>query len=274
MTTAITRSQMLDAIASASDPWNVLAIATDGIYATEKLNLKAPPWDTGTGDLAKPLGGWEHKEIPEGLFVAKPGLYYRLQPSLADIRARGVGRREVSNDYLTLMKGFLDWDRRDPDYNVPLVSRRFYGAKHSVTAHSKCAPCKESWPGVFEQLCPCIKSCPSHRDRVVCGEPGTSFKTSLTLNEENKPAYGTWSKRTVRIAFDPFPKRERETVSRAGRFARLRIRDLEGIESKPYDVGGGTTSPEGEASRAAKEFMLEQPDYQPELTFNEDPDFA
>ena len=263
MTTSITRSQILDAIASAQDRWSVLSIATDGIAATEKLDLKVPPWDTGTGDLAKPLGGWERKEIEEGLFVAKPGLYYRLRPTLADIRARGVGRREVSNDYLTLMLGFLEWDRRDPDYHVPLISRRFYGAKHSITAHSKCAPCKESWPGVPEQLCP------------SCDEPGTSFKTSLTLNEEQKVAYGTWSKRTVRIAFDPFPKRERETVSRAGRFARLRIRDLEGIESKPYDVGSGTTSPEGQASRDAKEFMLEQPDWdRPDLAFNADPDFA
>ena len=247
MTTATTRGQLLDAIASAKDRWNVLAVATDGIFGLEELPLKAPPWETGTGDMKKPLGGWEHKSVPEGIFLAKPGLYYSLEQKF--IRARGVGRREVKEFHALLEAGFAAWDRRDPAHHVALKSRRFYGAKHSIYGRSACARCQRSWAGVPEQLCP------------RCGCVGTSFETQMILTERGREAYGTWDARTVKIAFDPYPKREREGVSRRGPYARLHIRDLEGAESAAYDVGSARTTPEGEKARRATEFDMEQPDW-------------
>ena len=247
MTTATTRGQLLQAIASAQDRWNVLAVATDGIFALEALPLKAPPRETGTSDMKKPLGGWEYKPVPEGIFLAKPGLYYSLEQKF--IRARGVGRREVKEFRELLEKGFAEWDRKDPKFCVELKSRRFYGAKHSIYGRSACARCEISWAGVPEQRCP------------GCGAVGTSFTTQMIQTEGGRDAYGTWDERTVQIAFDPYPKREREGVSPRGPFAYLTVRDLGGEESGAYDVGSARTTPEGEAARAAKDFDLEQPDW-------------
>jgi hypothetical protein len=267
MTTATTRGQLLDAIASSKDRWSVLAVATDGILSLEALPLKAPPRSTGTDDLAKPLGGWEHKEkddkhptgepcAPDGFFIVKPGLYYKIGSELADVRARGVGRREVHHARQKLEDGFLAWDRADPKYHVELTSRRFYGAKNSVLGYSGCAPCHTTWPGVPEQGCP------------KCGEPGTTFRTSYTqtkatAEKEAKDAYGSWGEREVHIAFDPHPKREREGLSLGGTFARLTVRDLDGISSSAYDIGDHRTTPEGQLARQAREIDLEQPDYRP-----------
>jgi len=95
------RAQLLRAIASAADPWSVLMVATDGIWSTEKLQLPAPE-DTGTSDAIdpkdgkkKPLGGWEHKEFPRGVFCVRPGIYFPLAPTedeMDKVRARGLGR--------------------------------------------------------------------------------------------------------------------------------------------------------------------------------------
>lgn len=274
MTTGTCRGQLLDGICLAKDPWSVLALATDGIYGTEKLAMPKPR-DTGTSDLPKPLGGWEHKEIPEGAFLAKPGLYFRLATTLADMRARGVGRREVFSQRERLMSAFEGWDRKDFSFYVPMTSRRFYGAKTSVIAQSRCAPCGKTWPGVPEKGCP------------KCGAVGSTFKVDFTRTpeeffcagcdkgfvgkpkcplcgkigkktRESKVAYGTWNVREVRIKFDPHPKRERR-LGRGGSSVRLTMRDLGGIASAPYRTGA--TTPEGQAAREGSELALEQPDW-------------
>lgn len=250
LTTATARGQILDAIASAKDRWNVLTIATDGIYALEDLPLNKAPKSTGTGDLPKPLGCWERKAIPDGVFVVKPGLYYKLGADLADVRARGIGRREVHAAMPKLEAGFLAWDRANVEHHVPLQSRRFYGAKHSILARSSCRPCGKSWPGVPEHGCP------------SCGKVGDGFETSEAKLPDGRAAYGLWGLRDVKIGFDPYPKRERHGIARRGTSARLHVRDLGGGASAPYDVGAGTTTPEGEAMRLAKEIQLEQPDWE------------
>jgi hypothetical protein len=253
MTTATTRSQLLDAMRTSKDLWSILTVATDGIYSLEDLPVGPAPRDTGTFDLPKPLGGWERKEIEEGVFVVKPGLYYRLKGDLADVRARGVGRREVHSARQKIEAGFLAWDRKDLTHHVPLQSRRFYGCKHSILARSSCAACKKSWPGVPEKGCP------------KCGQVGTDFQVTHAKTDAGEPAYGRWGLRDVKIGFDPYPKREREGLSRGGSFCRLHLRDLGGIDSAPYDVGTAETTPEGEAMRAAKELQLEQPDWDDEI---------
>lgn len=265
MCTATTRGQLLRAMCTAKDRWNVLTVATDGIYSLEDLPIKAPPRDTGTGDIAvkgvlKPLGGWERKEIG-GVFVVKPGLYYKLgAEDLADVRARGVGRREVKNAMAKIEDAFLAWDRSDPDHHVPLESRRFYGAKHSVFGRARCSKCKKSWQGVPEKGCP------------ICGEVGDGFDTTLLQHATGGDAYGRWGVRDVKIGFDPYPKREREGLSRDGTWSRLFLRDLDGIESAPYDVDDPQPTPEGAFARAGKEVQLEQPDWEEDLNamFNEE----
>lgn len=250
MTTATTRGQILDMIGALPEKKRhaVLAIATDGIYATRELRVLEPK-DTGTFDLQKPLGGWEHKPVPEGIFLAKPGLYYRLAPELSDVRARGVGRREIYAQRVRLEEAFATWDRLDMAHSVTMQSRRFYGAKSSIHARSGCVPCKTSWPGIPEQKCP------------KCKELGGTFEVKEQLRADGTAAYGLWDIRLVNVAFDPHPKRER-TLEKGGDFVRLYVRDLGGQTSAPYDVG--TTSPEGDAARVGQELALEQPDWNEE----------
>jgi hypothetical protein len=272
MTTGVTRGMLDYAIASAEDPWSVLTVATDGICATELLpiwhrrsdncrcsdpeTMGPSPRDTGTLDLPKPLGGWEHKEIAEGMFIAKPGLYWRLKPTISDLRARGIGRREALSSREQIENGFLAWDRLDPDYGVRISSRRFYGAKHSVQGRSRCKPCEKSWAGVPEMSCP------------SCRKTGSVFSATLVKDEQGRPAYGLWGARTIKIGFDPFPKREREGLSREGTCSRLHLRDLGGRTSAPYKVYemDPSTTPEGESARIAKEMLLEQPEWGEGLT--------
>ena len=267
MATSTCRGQLLEAIAGAKDRWNVLTVATDGIYSLEDLPLGslADPADpkswrphptarkTGTEDLPKPLGAWERKPIPEGVFVAKPGLYYKIGAAMADVRARGVGRKEVHSSMQKIMEGFLAWDREDMKHAVKLRSRRFYGAKHSIYVRSRCTRCKVSWPSVPEVGC------------LKCHAVGTDLQTSMIEDAEGAEVYGRWGERDIQIRFDPYPKRERTGISRRGESARLRIRDLGGGMSKAYDVGSHTTTPEGMLERVAKELQLDQPDWSEEV---------
>lgn len=257
MTTASCRAQLLDAIKLARDPWSVLALATDGISSTEPIALPEPR-ETGTSDLSKPLGVWEPKTIPEGGFFAKPGLYFRLNATLLETRARGVGRREVFEQRERLLAGFRAWDRQDFNYSIPLQSRRFFGAKHSIHAHSQCAECKTGWPGHPEKRCP------------KCGNVGNKFNVkemvqrSITKDGEtrDRSAYGLWGVRTSEIRFDPRPKREAVMHSHSATaepFARMCVRDMGGAESAPYRPG--LVSPEAESAQGMKDFLLEQPDW-------------
>lgn len=250
MTTATTRGQLLGAIASARDPWNIFSVATDGIFGREELHLPTPR-DTGTFDLVKdnkpcPLGGWEHKDIREGMFFAKPGLYFRLGTTLGEIRARGVGRREVFEHRTKLVESFASWDRANMGHSLRLTSRRFYGAKHSIYAQSACIRCRVRWPGVPEQGCP------------KCGEVGDDFQTKMLEDEAGNVAFGRWGVRTTDVRFDPHPKRER-VIAEGGSYARLHVRDLGGRASAAYEKG--RTTPEGFDARSAQDFNLEQPDW-------------
>ena len=253
MTTATTRGQLLDAIASAKNQWNILAVATDGVFSMEPLPIKKPPKDTGTTDLDKPLGGWESKDIPEGIFLAKPGMYWSR--AMKFVRARGIGRRELKECFEAVEGAFARWNRRDMEFSVEVKSRRFFGAKYSVSGRSTCSKCGKTFPGVPEVGCP--------KCRDVKGERsvGTSFTTKLLQTERGRDAYGTWDVRTIKVAFDPWPKRERVGIVRGGTYARIHIRDLDGAESAAYDVRGRKTTPEGEIARASKEFAMEQPDW-------------
>lgn len=261
-TTSGTRAQLNHAISKARDPWNVLAVATDGIGSLEPLDLDLPR-DTGTDDWKrrprvdpqtgeitkkKPLGGWEYKEIPEGMFLAKPGLYFRLAAKLSEIRARGVGRREVHEQRDALMQSFDRWDRKDFDHHVVMTSRRFYGAKNSISVHSACLPCGTHWPGLPSKCCP------------KCGAIGDRTSTTVQKLPNGQAAYGLWDVRESMIRFDPRPKRE--SVTKGGTFGRLQIRDLGGQTSAPYATGEGETTPEGMQARASREFALEQPDWE------------
>jgi hypothetical protein len=261
--TSTCRAQALECIRVPIDRWSILTIATDGITSTEDFRVPIPK-ETGTrgcrappskkfpeGEIKEPLGGWETEIIPEGMFVAKPGMYFRLDTDIKKLRARGIGRRELFENKDRLIAEFNRWDRRDFKFSVKVNSRRFYGAKSTIYARSRCDACNVSWAGVPERCCP------------QCGAVGGKFEakrqtqiTDITLRDEGrKDVYGTWGERVIDIRFDPYPKRER--VVGQGEWSRLFVRDVEGRSSAPYH---GQKTPEVLNMLPEAEMLLEQPD--------------
>ncbi len=255
-TTATTRAQLLTALCSASDRWNVHAMATDGIYSSgEELTLAAPR-DTGTAGLVGPataknpsgkaeaLGGWERETISGGVFFVKPGFYFSLDKDAKKMRARGLGRKEAKEERDAIRASFDDWDRRDFAHGPMATSRRFYAAKSSIYGVAGCSFCATSWSGHLLNRCP------------TCRQIGDQQEYRQRLGEDGTPLYGQWRERTFQIAFTPLPKRDK-CLDSSGDYTRLRVRTLGGVASLPYR---GKTTPEGEEASEGKDFDEGQPD--------------
>ena len=152
------RAQVLEAMIAHSNLDNLLMVATDGIATLEKITLPKP-LDTGTDwlpcpepdpkDIAetpevfrclgngrwlvnKPLGGWEEKAVPNGMFLARPGIYFPLEPTKSDIkriRARGLGRAAVWNNWQKIIEAY---NNGEPGICIQNLSL-FRGIKTSIT---------------------------------------------------------------------------------------------------------------------------------------------
>lgn len=166
--TSGTRAQLLDAIGQHKDRANCLMLATDGVYSREKLNLPQPI-ETGTmTEHRKPLGGWEHKVVPNGIFAARPGIYFPLRPTKEEMllfRARGIGRKQLYENFERIQKAYASADQTVKVDDVV----RFHGAKSSV-----------------------------HIGRDDSGKP--------CFVRSNR--YGQWRPRPIEMSFSPLPKRE------------------------------------------------------------------
>lgn len=106
--TSNTRAQLLEAISCAKDPWAIKMLATDGIFSTEQLELPKPV-NTGTFSVAKPLGGWEEKVYNGGMFAARPGIYFPLDPAEQepkDVKARGLGKAIIQKQWHVLVDAY------------------------------------------------------------------------------------------------------------------------------------------------------------------------
>lgn len=131
MITSGCRAQILELLWLHKRPSSLLMVATDGIATLEELESPQPR-STGTDGTGKPLGGWENKDSPRGLFIARPGIYFPLQPTEADlkeVKGRGVGRKEVFDNWKRIQNAYMKgWGSVDVA-NV----RRFCGAKTSIS---------------------------------------------------------------------------------------------------------------------------------------------
>ncbi len=151
--TSNTRAQCLDAILRAPSPANVLMIATDGVWADCELDLPKPV-DTGTDlevtdrstgeKVRKPLGGWEMKHFPGGMFAARPGIYFplgkRTEEVIEKFRARGLGRRTLYDNADAIIAAYENGDQLTNSKGRPIGpgcriegGQRFIGAKSGVS---------------------------------------------------------------------------------------------------------------------------------------------
>lgn len=211
------RAQLLELMNLAGRE-NTLMVATDGLFSTVRV-IPPTPQDTGTMTSGKPLGGWEEKLIKKGLFIARPGIYFPLNPTadeIKEVRARGIGKSVVLESWKSIVDAF---ETCGP-YNNVVISQvtRFCGAKTSVHR------------GILDP------------ERFTRANGSTS-----------DVSYGQWISRTLEMCFDPLPKRER--ILRNGKLA-LRVMPAAEV-SAPY--GKTMLCPETIEARALDQELEEQP---------------
>ena len=244
--TSGTRAQILDMLALHEYPANLLMVATDGIYTREKI-VTPVPRDTGT-DVAvvdqssgktvrKPLGGWEETIHDQGVFVARPGIYFPLnirswdeekrKKELKKIRGRGIGKSVVLEQWETI----IDCWRKHRDTQPVHLKKlsRFCGAKSSIGR------------------------------RMVDGKEvfrrADGQSQQLLFNEEHQaPHYGEWIERPVDMTFNPMPKRERINPDNTLSLRRLSYSK----ESTPYKKS--MLSEDTKLLRLLSQELIEQPD--------------
>lgn len=115
--------------------FNGQRVATIGSVGTESLTNTHGVWWVN-----KPLGGWEEKVLPRGLFLARPGIYFPLTPTEKDmkrIRARGLGRAAVWEHWQKIIS---EYEKGSPQVQIPDLSL-FRGMKTGITRNGK--------PGAF-----------------------------------------------------------------------------------------------------------------------------
>jgi hypothetical protein len=155
------RTQVIDVMALHRDLDNMLMVATDGIATLERIDCPIPRntgtnWlpcpepdpkdlkespevyrcDSGQWRVNKPLGGWEEKILPKGLFLARPGIYFPLDPTEADIkriRARGLGRAAVWDHWREIVQAF---EKGEPGIRIQDLSL-FRGIKTGISRSGK-----------------------------------------------------------------------------------------------------------------------------------------
>lgn len=203
MITSGCRAQVLEMLALHRDWANLLAVATDGIYTREKI-ITPIPRDTGTWEIQTnegiikkvPLGGWETKQFNKGMFFARPGIYFPINPTkeeIKDVRGRGLGKGIILDNWRNIIN---TWDKSGMYGTVTVADvSRFCGAKTCISHSSKGYNRSKSRNGI-------------------------------------KPSYGQWIKRKIEMSFDPMPKRQ--CVNADGLTLKLR-KFPKSLESVPYD---------------------------------------
>jgi len=221
MITSGCRAQILEVLELHDDWSNLLMVATDGIYTRERIKTPVPK-PTGTDATGKPLGGWEEKIITKGVFVARPGIYFPLNPSkeeLKDVRGRGVGKGVVLENWRKIIQS---WEEHGLEQTAQIANvSRFCGAKSCITRS---------------------------------GEPN-NYKYVRAYSSDNiLPSYGDWITRGVDMGFHPMPKRA--GINKDG--LTLTLRELPAKTSVAYNKA--IKSMEARMGEAAQNEILEQPD--------------
>lgn len=246
MITSGCRAQILEFMGLHKDRSNMLMVATDGIYTRENI---APPFprETGTGQGfwnpekkrldSKPLGGWEGKTVDKGMFLARPGVYFPLDPTdeeIKEVRARGIGKGVLLEHWRLIVDAWAK-DGIAGTARIPSVTR-FCGAKTSIHYSAT-------------------------RDRYTRAKGGWNKKEGRWM-----PHYGQWIERPIQLSFHPMPKRD--SVNPDGRTLSLRVFPKD-LVSVPYNKA--LRSKESIELEAAYNEALEQPDA--ELSDYEEFDF-
>lgn len=286
MITSGCRAQILEILGRHKDRANLLMVATDGIYTRERLDclkcddpkcthkrITPRPRDTGTWvtindkgvDTKKPLGGWEEKEVPQGVFVARPGIYFPRNPTeeqLKEVRGRGVGKGVVLKYWGEIERAYAAYAAGDLTSQAVVPNlQRFCGMKTSISRKLG-APATPPLGMRAEDMLPTWEYTRASGGRVYHDESKTLEKS------HDAPHYGEWVERQVMLGFSPLPKRSRVHSDGVRLVLRSEADLNEGVtgpgklRSMPYSKAKTAESMPFEAldlARAVEE-ALEQPD--------------
>ena len=214
MITSGCRAQNLELMARYERLEDLIMIATDGQWGLVLPDLPKPKHtgtdieviDKTTGKAVnKPLGSWEKNVFEEGVFMARPGIYFPLgikdEKGMKDLKARGIGVRTLYEHRDRVMSHYKETDGKE-NYEI-------YD--------------KDPFRTIKE------KSKPKGVERFI-GLKGGIIATSKEI--KRRSVYGLWSLQRRMIGFSARPKRDE------GDGYRLQTRSLDPKqESMPYTKG-------------------------------------
>jgi hypothetical protein len=250
------RAQFLEVLGLHNDRANCLMVATDGIITRERFDAFKPapgglpsngipmprPHNTGTDHTGKPLGGWEEDLLPQGIFFARPGVYFPLNPTdkqLKKIRGRGVGKGVVLENWKTIIES---WEQHGMAKAVQVANvSRFCGFKSSISRAGKAPNYKYN------------RANGQHIHKAMAVELGLPNPDSYP--DDPEPSYGQWITRKVELTFNPKPKRD--GVNPDGKTLTLRQMPHD-LVSQPYKKA--IQSDEVREYKYLNQELLEQPD--------------
>lgn len=175
--TSTCRAMLLEGMALAPSLQNVVMLATDGLWSDTEIQLPAPR-KTGTEHTSKPLGGWDVKLYPRGVFAARPGIYFPIDPTEGDlqkVRARGLGRRVLYEQY------------------------RIVEGAHKYGMDSVVVGCAHSDVRTRETF--------AANQRFIGAKTGMGYSPKQGVKRSDD--YGEWIDWPTEVSFDPRPKREK-----------------------------------------------------------------
>lgn len=267
--TSGTRAQILRAIAAASNPDNVLMVATDGVLATERLCLPKPE-DTGTWSLPdengrpvrKPLGGWEVTDDADATqqFLARPGIYWPLRPTEEDLRkikARGISKSVLAERAQHIEQHFKrkGWhvpypvDGRCIRCDVPTPHRTVHGCRQYRSTCPKCGGAPAP---------PCVRFVGARQGLTINAEGKRLLAQGQRITGEHvtrSDDFSEWVEWPLEINFHPAPKR---VTVRRDRTLETWDRYPGGGESAPYNRAFGGV--DALTIQQFQEMSEEQPD--------------
>ena len=207
------RAQLLDLMACHERLEDILMVATDGLNGLANITPPLPSY-TGTDievterktgkKIRKPLGGWEHNTFDEGMFLARPGIYFpitedttkhprdcscktceKVEKMFKDAKARGIGTRHLWKHRFHIME---HWEKHK-EIKLPYT---FYDNDQDGGNSRKCKHCADK-----------SKGCPYHQalDRFV------GLRTGITISNRRTDLYGRWYRKIQKLDFKPEPKR-------------------------------------------------------------------
>ena len=181
------RSMLLAMLCLHHDRANMLMVATDGVYTRERI-VTPLPRDTGTFGVPKPLGGWEEKECPNGIFACRPGIYFALgehdEDKLITARGRGLGPPIIQRSWKEIRDAF---ESGKDGIELDRVNR-FIGAKSALTTRGVQAKTYHRSETYGEWIDRVIKvQCNPRPKRERINSDGTLALRSAPLTLESEP---------------------------------------------------------------------------------------